>query len=212
MEVINLHLTDGLIPLWQAAIYWILTIALLALYMYKLSKTEETEKVIVKTAILAAVTIAASSISIPSPFGVPIHLFILPLVAILLGPLSGIVVALLCFLVQFFLLGMGGITSLGANVVTMGIVMSFSTYYFYKFIAELDERLGIFSATFIGVIMATITQVAILMFAGVATLEFLTATLVPFYLFVGVIEGIINVFIILSLFKMKPELATAEAI
>ncbi len=114
-----MHLSDGLIPLWQAAIYWILTIALLALYMYKISKTEETEKVIVKTAVLAAVTIVASSISIPSPFGVPIHLFLIPLVVILLGPLSGVAVALLCFLVQFLFLGMGGITSLGANVVTM---------------------------------------------------------------------------------------------
>ncbi|HOI40000.1 MAG TPA: energy-coupling factor ABC transporter permease [Methanobacterium sp.] len=207
-----MHLSDGLIPLWQAAIYWILTIALLALYMYKISKTEETEKVIVKTAVLAAVTIVASSISIPSPFGVPIHLFLIPLVVILLGPLSGVAVALLCFLVQFLFLGMGGITSLGANVVTMGIVMSFSTYYFYNFIAELDDRLGIFSGTFMGVIMATIAQVAILMVAGVATFEVLMATLVPFYLFVGVIEGIINVFIILSLFKLKPELAMVKKI
>lgn len=212
MEVINLHLSDGLIPLWQAAIYWILTIALLALYMYKISKTEETEKVIVKTAVLAAVTIVASSISIPSPFGVPIHLFLIPLVVILLGPLSGVAVALLCFLVQFLFLGMGGITSLGANVVTMGIVMSFSTYYFYKFTAELDDRLSIFSGTFMGIIMATITQIVILLFAGVATLEVLMATLVPFYLFVGIIEGFINIFIIMFIFKLKPELAQVEQI
>ncbi|MBI4814160.1 MAG: energy-coupling factor ABC transporter permease [Methanobacterium sp.] len=207
-----MHLPDGLLPLWQAAIYWILTIAIMAVYMYKLSKTEEKEKVIVNTSILAAVTIAASSISIPSPFGVPIHLFLIPLVAIILGPLSGVTVAFLCFIVQFFILGMGGITSLGANVVTMGIVMSFSTYYFYKFTRELDDRLSIFSGTFMGIIMATIAQVVIMLVAGVATLEVLMATLVPFYLFVGVIEGIINIFIILSLFKLKPELATVEQI
>jgi len=138
-----LHLPDGLIPLWQAAIYWILTIILLALYIFKLSKTEDKQKIIINTAILAAVTFAASSISIPSPFGVPVHLFIIPLVVILLGPLSGVAVAFICFIVQFLFLGMGGITSLGANVVTMGIMMSFSTYYFYKFTSELDERLGI---------------------------------------------------------------------
>ena len=207
-----MHLPDGLLPLWQAAIYWILTVAVLALYMYKLSKVEEKEKVMVNTAILAAVTIAASSISIPSPFGVPIHLFIIPLVVILLGPLSGVTVAFLCFIVQYFLLGMGGFTSLGANVVTMGIVMSFSTYYFYRFTRELDERLSIFSGTFLGIIMATVAQVLILLAAGVATLEVLLATLVPFYLFVGVIEGIINIFIILSIFKLKPEMAKVEQI
>ncbi len=207
-----MHLSDGLLPLWQAAIYWILTVAVLALYMYKLSNVEEKEKVMVNTAILAAVTIAASSISIPSPFGVPIHLFIIPLVVILLGPLSGVTVAFLCFIVQYFLLGMGGFTSLGANVVTMGIVMSFSTYYFYRFTRELDERLSIFSGTFLGIIMATVAQVLILLAAGVATLEVLLVTLVPFYLFVGVIEGITNIFIILSIFKLKPEMAKVEQI
>lgn len=201
-----MHLPDGLIPLWQAAIYWILTMIILALYLYKLSKTEDKQKVLINTAILAAVTFAASSISIPSPFGVPIHLFIIPLVVILLGPLSGVAVAFLCFIAQFLFLGMGGITSLGANVVTMGIVMSFSTYYFYRFTAELDDRLSIFSGTFRGIIMATIAQVVILLIAGVATLEVLLSTLVPFYLFVGVVEGIINIFIISFLFKLKPEM------
>jgi cobalt/nickel transport system permease protein len=104
-----LHLPDGLIPLWQAAIYWILTMIILALYLYKLSKTEDKQKVLINTAILAAVTFAASSISIPSPFGVPIHLFIIPLVVILLGPLSGVAVAFLCFIAQFLFLGMGGV-------------------------------------------------------------------------------------------------------
>ncbi|WP_281774331.1 energy-coupling factor ABC transporter permease [Methanobacterium formicicum] len=207
-----MHLSDGLLPLWQAAIYWILTVAVLALYMYKLSKVEEKEKVMVNTAILAAVTIVASSISIPSPFGIPIHLFIIPLVAILLGPLSGVTVAFLCFIVQFLFLGMGGITSLGANVVTMGIVMSFTTYYFYQFTRELDDRLSIFSGTFMGIIMATIAQVLILLAAGVATVEVLLATLIPFYLFVGVVEGVINIFIILSIFKLKPEMAKIEQI
>ncbi len=103
-----MHLPDGLIPLWQAAIYWILTMIILALYLYKLSKTEDKQKVLINTAILAAVTFAASSISIPSPFGVPIHLFIIPLVVILLGPLSGVAVAFLCFIAQFLFLGMGG--------------------------------------------------------------------------------------------------------
>ncbi|NYB26552.1 MAG: energy-coupling factor ABC transporter permease [Methanobacteriaceae archaeon] len=207
-----MHLPDGLIPLWQAAIYWILTIILLTLYTFKLSKTEDKQKIIINTAILAAVTFAASSISIPSPFGVPVHLFMIPLVVILLGPLSGVAVAFICFIVQFLFLGMGGITSLGANVVTMGIMMSFSTYYFYKFTSELDERLGIFSGTFVGIIVATISQIVILLLAGVATLDVLLSTLVPFYLFVGIVEGVLNIFIILSLFKLKPEVGEVPQI
>lgn len=207
-----MHLSDGLIPLWQAAIYWILTLVVIGIYFYKLSKTEEKERILVNTAILAAVTIAVSSISIPSPFGVPIHLFIIPFVVILLGPFTGVTVEFLCLIVQFLFLGMGGITSLGANTITMGIVLSFSTYLFYKFTAELDDRLSIFAGTFMGIIMATITQVIILLIAGVATFEVLLATLIPFYLFVAVLEGIVNIFIILTLFRLKPELAQLEKI
>ena len=58
---------------------------------------------IVKTAILAAATVVVSSLSIPSPFGVPIHFFLIPLVAILLGPLSGVAVEFLCLVAQFFM-------------------------------------------------------------------------------------------------------------
>ena len=203
-----LHLPDGLIPLWQAAIYWVLTVILLAVYIFKLSRNEEKEKKIVVTAIFAAATVVASSLSIPSPFGVPVHFFLIPLVVILLGPLSGVAVEFLCLIVQFFFLGMGGITSLGANTVTMGIVLSFSTYFFYKLTLDLDKRLSVFAGTLMGIVMATIAQVLILLSAGVATLDMLMATLIPFYLFVAVIEGIANVLIVSALSSVKPELLT----
>ena len=203
-----MHLPDGLIPLGQAAIYWILTIVVLAVYMFKLSRTEEKEKKIVATAIFAAATFVASSLSIPSPFGVPMHFFLIPLVVILLGPLSGVAVEFLCLIVQFFFLGMGGVTSLGANTVTMGIVLSFSTYLFYKLTLDLDKRLSVFAGTLMGIILATIAQVLILLLAGVATLDMLMVMLIPFYLFVAVIEGIVNVLIVSALSSVKPELLT----
>lgn len=207
-----MHLPDGLIPLWQSIIYWILAIITLALYLFKLSRTEETEKRVVLTAVLAAAAIAASSISIPSPFGVPLHFFLIPLVAILLGPLSGVAVAFLCLVVQFFLLGFGGITTLGANTLTIGVALSFSTYIFYKLLLGLDERLSIFSGTLMGIFTATMVQVLILILTGAATLEMLMATLIPFYLFIGVIEGIANVFIVSLISKLKPELLKMDKI
>ncbi len=201
-----MHLPDGIITLWQSLIYWILVIITIIIYLFKVSKNEENEKRIVFTAVLAAAAIVTSSISIPSPFGVPIHFFLIPLVAILLGPLSGVAVAFLCLIVQFFLFGFGGITTLGANTLTIGIALSFSTYIFYKFTLELNESLSVFSGTLMGIVIATLTQVMILMSAGVATLEMLMATLIPFYLFIGVIEGATNVFIVSFIAKVKPEL------
>jgi cobalt/nickel transport system permease protein len=156
--------------------------------------------------------VAVSSLSIQSPFGVPMHFFIIPLVAILMGPLTGVAVAFLCLLLQFLFLGMGGLTTLGANVLAMGVVMSFSTYLFYKMTFDLDERLSIFAGTLMGIIMATITNVLILIMAGLASLEMLMATLIPFYLFIAIIEGLANVFIISFISKVKPEILKLDKI
>jgi len=207
-----LHIYDGLIPLWQSVIYLGFAIITLALYLFKLSKTEEKEKIIVNTAILTAATIAMSSLSIPSPFGVPVHFFVIPLVAILLGPLSGVAVAFLCLVLQFFFLGFGGITTLGVNTLSIGIMLSFSTYIFYNLLSGLDERLSVFSGTLMGIVIATLTQVVILMVAGAGTLEMLMATLIPFYMFIGVIEGAGNVFIMSFISKVKPEFLKIEKI
>lgn len=201
-----MHLPDGLIPLGQSIVYWIVAIIFIGIYSFKLSRHEEKEGLIVKTAILAAATVVASSLSIPSPFGVPIHFFLIPLVAILLGPLSGVAVEFLCLIAQFFFLGMGGITSLGANTITMGVVLSFSTYIFCKLASNIDTRLGVFSGTFMGIVLASITQVLILLAAGVATLDVLLATLVPFYLFIAVLEATANLLIVIFIFRSKPEL------
>ncbi len=207
-----MHLPDGLIPLWQAVIYWILAIIPLIIYAFKISKSQQKDKLIINTGIFAAVTVVVSSLSIPSPFGVPIHFFIIPLVAILLGPLTGVAVAFLCLLLQFLFLGMGGLTTLGSNILAIGVAMSFSTYLLYKLTFDLDERLSVFAGTLMGIIIATITNVLILVFAGVATLEILMATLIPFYLLIAVIEGVANVVIVSVISQVKPEILKLDKI
>jgi cobalt/nickel transport system permease protein len=207
-----LHLPDGIIPLPQALIYWIITLIFIAIYLFKLSKTEHREKNVVYTSIFAAATVATSSLSIPSPLGVPIHFFLIPLVAILMGPLSGVIVAFLCLVIQFFLMGMGGITTLGANTLAIGVAISVVTYFFYSIIRDLNWRLSIFSGTFLGIMVATIVQVLMLFFAGLATIDVLLASLIPFYLLIAVIEGFANVIIVSFLSKVKPDLVNLDKI
>jgi len=207
-----LHIPDGIIPLSQAMGYWIIGIMVVFIYLFKVSKDEDKEQRVFTTALLVVASLIGSSLSIPSPLGIPIHFFIIPLVAIILGPWSGSLVAFLTLLMQYFLLGMGGITSLGANTVAIGAVLSFSTYIFYRITRDLDFKLSIFSGSFMGIIMATLTHILILLIAGVATLEVLVATLIPFYLFITVIESLANVVVISFLAKIKPQLINIKKI
>ncbi|RAP44770.1 MAG: cobalamin biosynthesis protein CobM [Methanosphaera sp. SHI1033] len=201
-----MHLPDGIIPLDQAIIYWIITIIILAYFFYYFSKNENNEKSIVRIAIFAGCTFLLSAISIPSPLGIPIHFFVIPITSIVLGPILAIPVAFVSLLGQSLLFGMGGITSLGANFLVMGFILAICTDIFYRLFSEISNTIAIFLATLIGIICATFSQVAILMISGAMNFDTLLATLIPFYLFIGVIEGILNVLIVEAIRSLKPEL------
>ena len=201
-----MHLPDGIVPFNQAIIYWIITLIIMSLFFYKFSKDENKEKRIISIAIFSVFTITLTSLSIPSPLGVPIHFFLIPLVAILLGPLSSNIVSFLSLLMQALLLNMGGITILGGNFIVMGLIISFVTFGFYRLFEDLNKKVAIFASTLIGIIAATFGQVAILLISGAMNFDSLLATLIPFYLFIGIIEGFSNVIIISAIEMIKPEI------
>lgn len=201
-----MHLPDGIISFEQAMIYWIITLIIILLFFYKFSKDENKEKRIISIALFSVFTIVITSLSIPSPFGVPIHFFLIPLIAMILGPFSSTIVSFIALLMQVFTLNMGGITSLGANFIVIGFILPIVTYSFYKLFLNLNKKLAIFGSTIIGIIAATFGQVGILLISGAMNFNLLLSTLVPFYLFISIIEGFCNVVIITSIEKIKPEL------
>ena len=201
-----MHLPDGIISFEQAMIYWIITLIIILLFFYKFSKDENKEKRIISIALFSVFTIVITSLSIPSPFGVPIHFFLIPLIAVILGPFSSTIVSFIALLMQVFTLNMGGITSLGANFIVIGFILPIVTYSFYKLFLNLNKKLAIFGSTIIGIIAATFGQVGILLISGAMNFDLLLSTLVPFYLFISIIEGFCNVVIITSIEKIKPEL------
>ena len=201
-----MHLPDGIISFEQAMIYWIITLIIILLFFYKFSKDENKEKRIISIALFSVFTIVITSLSIPSPFGVPIDFFLIPLIAMILGPFSSTIVSFIALLMQVFTLNMGGITSLGANFIVIGFILPIVTYSFYKLFLNLNKKLAIFGSTIIGIIAATFGQVGILLISGAMNFDLLLSTLVPFYLFISIIEGFCNVVIITSIEKIKPEL------
>lgn len=201
-----MHLPDGIVPLNQAIIYWIITFIIMAIFLYKFSKDENKEKRIISIAIFSVFTITVTSLSIPSPLGVPIHFFLIPLVAIVLGPNTSNIVSFISLLMQFLVLNMGGITILGANFLVMGFILSYVTYGFYRLLQDLNKKIAIFASTIIGIMAATFGQVAILLLSWAMNFDVLLATLIPFYLFISIIEGFANIIIISAIEKIKPEI------
>ena len=207
-----MHLPDGIVPLNQAIIYWIITLIIISIFFYKFSKDENKEKRIVSIALFSVFTVTVTSLSIPSPLGVPIHFFLIPLVAILLGPLTSNIVSFISLLIQAILLNMGGITILGANFIVMGLILSYVCYGFYILFKDLNKKAAIFASTIIGIMAATFGQVAVLLISGAMNFDVLLATLIPFYLFISIIEGFANTIIITAIEQIKPEIMEMEKI
>ena len=207
-----MHLPDGIVPLNQAIIYWIITLIIISIFFYRFSKDENKEKRIISIALFSVFTVTVTSMSIPSPLGVPIHFFLIPLVAILLGPLTSNIVSFISLLIQAILLNMGGITILGANFIVMGLILSYVCYGFYILFKDLNKKVAIFASTIIGIMAATFGQVAILLISGAMNFDVLLATLIPFYLFISIIEGFANTIIITAIEQIKPEIVEMKKI
>ena len=207
-----MHIPDGLIPFDQAMIYLIISLIILGYFFLKLSKKGDMEKRLVLSGILTAVAVVATTITIPSPIGIPMHFFIIPLVVILLGPYNASLVSFLALLVQALGFGMGGVTTLGINVLDMGIILSVVVYAVYILLVNVNEDLAIVISTMAGILAATMAQILILTFANTTSFEVLLGSLLPYYLMIAVIEGVINVIIIRFISKTNRNILEIEKV
>lgn len=191
-----MHIPDGLIPFEQVMVYLVVSLIIVAVSFYYVSKKTDMERRLVLSGVLTAITVVATSVTIPSPMGIPMHFFIIPLVVLILGPFNAILVSFLSLLVQALGIGEGGITTLGINVLDMGIILSCVVYFVYKLFSSINERFAVFSSTVAGILAATLIQILILVLANTTSLEVLLGSLLPYYLMIGIIEGIANVIIL----------------
>ena len=192
-----MHIPDGALPAFQCLIYWLVVVPFIAFYILKLRKLDEEAggRHVVYTAAVATFVFAVTLFEIPTPVGIPFHLLMIPFAAIALGPLSGVLVSFLCLLFQFMLAGEGGFTTLGANTFVMGVCCSFPAVFSFKLLHDVNERVGIFSGAFIGILTAAIMNALILTAAGVLPLNFILPFNVAVYSVEGAFEGFVTVLI-----------------
>ena len=86
-------------------------------------------------ALAAAFTFVVMMFNVPLPGGTSGHAVGSVLVAVLLGPWAAVVAVSLALAVQALLFGDGGITALGANCLTMAVIMPFVGWSAYRLLA-----------------------------------------------------------------------------
>ena len=164
------------------------------------------EKKMPKTALLSSTFFVASLIHIPlGPSSV--HLVLNGLVGILLG-WQAFPALLIALFLQAILFQFGGLTTLGVNTLNMGLPAIFLYLLFKNLIKRKNEILTLISSFlvgFLGVFLSGLMVALSLIFTKEYFLN--TAKLIIFtHLPVMIMEGIITMFIIYFIKKIKKEL------
>ena len=84
----------------------------------------------------AAFSFVIMMFNIPIPGGSSGHAVGAALIAIILGPWAAFMAVSMALIIQALLFGDGGITAIGANCFNIAFVMSFSSYYIYRFLSS----------------------------------------------------------------------------
>ena len=162
-----MHINEGLLPLPQAAAYVAVASPGLLLSFQKvrqlLQGAENGQKALF--GLCVALVFAVTMIPIPLPFtAVMVHMCATPLTALLFGAVPMILPIGLVLLLQALFFGHGGLTTIGANIITLGIVGPLVTVFLYKIFltlrAPLFVRIGL--SVFIGSMAIYVVDAAIL--------------------------------------------------
>jgi cobalt/nickel transport system permease protein len=134
-------------PWWQ--IWWIVSALFVVYGMYRLKKLiRENREALPLLAVSGAFVFVLSSLKLPSVTGSSSHPTGTGLAAILFGPAVTAVLSAIVLLYQALFLAHGGLSTLGANVFSMGIAGPALGYAVYQFglRARLPPYLTIFAA------------------------------------------------------------------
>jgi len=144
-----MHITEGLLP-WKVAGFWFLvSLPFVAAGIFQMTKRKKISPTYMPlVGIFGAAVFVFSCLPIPIPgVGATAHPAGTGFSAILLGPLPSVVVAFVSLLLQGLFLAHGGLTTLGANTFSMGILGSFAG--FLAFVAARKMRINLFWSGFI---------------------------------------------------------------
>ncbi len=211
-----MHITEGILPFKWATLWFAVAIPFVAFGLYrlkKLSKDDLSFKPLV--GLMAAVVFIISCMPIPVPTaGTCSHPCGTGISGILLGPAISILIAAVALLIQALFLSHGGLSTWGANIVSMGIVGSFAGYLTFRALRSIKVNMavagfmaGLFAdwATY----LATSAELA----SGIRgessfppLFYKILIAFIPTQLPLGILEGAMTAGMVVLLYKKRPDL------
>lgn len=211
-----MHLSEGILPIKWAVIWYLVALPFVAYGIYKVKNISK-EDITIKPMLgmMGAAVFIISCMPVPVPTaGTCSHPCGTGMAAILIGPVLSTFVASIALLIQALFLAHGGITTWGADIVSMGIVGSFSAYLTFKGLRRIG--VGLVPAAFVGGVIsdwATYTttsfELATALQGKESFLNLFSTILIAFIptqLPLGILEGAMTAGMLAFVMKRKPEI------
>ncbi|MDZ4247323.1 MAG: energy-coupling factor ABC transporter permease, partial [Dehalococcoidia bacterium] len=211
-----MHIAEGILPAgWAAANYAAATPFVLA-GAHKITRMAK-DRPAVKPLIglLGAGVFVISALPIPVPIaGTCSHPTGIGIVALLLGPLPAATLTMVALIIQALFMAHGGISTLGANTLNMGVIGAFSGYVAFVLCRrmKLSLAIGAFAAGFVADLATYAGTAGSLSLALHGNISIGTAWLtiavafVPTQLPLAIFEGIITAGVFTAIQERRPDI------
>jgi cobalt/nickel transport system permease protein len=210
-----MHIPDGFLDLKTALATSVLAAAGLGYALREARRALPPRKVPL-LGLSAAFVFAAQMINFPIAGGTSGHLVGAVLAVALLGPSAAVIVLSAVLIVQCLMFADGGITTLGANILNMGIFGAVVGWMVFAAVARVVK--GIFGRVFAAILASWISVVmAAVMCAGELSASGTVAWKVAFpamfyvHMLIGIGEAVITALVLSSIAAVRPELLLQPA-
>jgi cobalt/nickel transport system permease protein len=213
-----MHIPDGYLTLPVIAVTFAVTILFWAI---SFKKVKLDEKQVPIMGLLTALFFAAMMMNYPIVGGTTAHLLGGASLGLILGPFAGTISITIILVLQALLFGDGGLTTLGANVLNMGVIAVFVPCALFlilnKFLKADGRKLYaiIFVSAFVGDVLAAIaagTELGL----STPTFQYGLSVAVPAmainHSVIGVGEGTVTTILVGTLLKVRPDVLSKSPI
>jgi ABC-type Co2+ transport system, permease component len=207
-----LHIPDGFLNLPISLLFWLISIALVALALRRSRNLNEHQLPLM--GIMAAFIFAAQMINFPVVGGTSGHLLGGSLAAITLGPWAGMLVMSCVIGVQALLFQDGGLLAMGANIFNMGLLTAVIGYGLYRIVAQRSQRLRLLGAglaAWLSVVAGALLTALQLWLSGTSSLQIVMPAMLGIHALIGIGEALITVAALAFILRTRPDLLNENA-
>jgi cobalt/nickel transport system permease protein len=211
-----MHIMEGFLPLQWCLVWWIIALPCLIFGIYQLERVIKADReVLPLLGVTGGFIFILSSLKLPSVTGSCSHPTGTGLSAICFGPWITSVVCAIVLLFQSLFLAHGGLSVLGANIVSMGIVGPLAGYGVYRSLR--NTRVNMYLTVFLVCALADLftyfttslelalaypAEVGGIMSSFILFMGIFAVTQVP----LAIVEGVVLALVFKYIVQLKPDL------